>query len=211
MKVRWVLLAAALTQGCGGDPPPRLGEPGDPCRGNGHRCVDEVTVTLCEDDVLVETDCDRVCAVLGPAWISDGCDGECVCLPADPSGCWPGETDCVNGQTLEQCDDRQVWQAIDCEQLCAAEGLSSVGCSMTAHEITGDPTAACWCSGEGTPCDPTNSAICVDQTSLATCEDGEWVFDDCTEICGAPSQCVPWQTPAACACDPAPLASGAAL
>jgi hypothetical protein len=200
VNVRLALLVAALAGGCGGDSPPRLDQPGAPCRGNDHRCVDEATVTRCEDDVLVETNCDIVCAELGPAWIADGCDGECVCTPADPSGCSPGETDCVNEQTLEQCDDSQVRHAIDCEQLCAANGLSSVGCSVTANEITGDLTAACWCSGEGTPCDPTSPAMCVDETSLATCEDGEWVFDDCAEICGAPSQCVAWQTPVACEC-----------
>ncbi len=200
MRVRLVLLAA-LTQGCrGADPAPLLDQLGDPCRGSRHSCVDEASVVRCEGDILVETDCDAVCAGLGPAWIADGCDGECVCVLADPSGCWPGEADCVNEQTLEQCSDSQTWEAFDCEQLCAAMGLSSVGCAEQTDDLSGDPTATCWCSGEGTPCDPTTSPICIDETSLAICENGSWVFQDCAEICGELSQCVPWQVPATCAC-----------
>lgn len=200
MKLRLSLVLAALPGACGGEPVPRFEQPGDPCRGTAHRCVDEATVTRCEDDILVETDCATVCAALGSAWVTDGCDGECVCVPSDPADCWPGETDCVNDQVLEQCDSDQVLEAVDCEELCAADGLSSTGCSVTADEISGEPTAACWCSGEGTPCAPMDAAVCVDETSLATCEDGVWVFHDCAEICDAASPCVPWQTPAACAC-----------
>lgn len=182
------------------DPAPRLDQPGDPCRGREHRCVDEHEVTRCESDILVETDCNEVCAELGPAWISDGCDGKCVCVPADPAGCWPGEANCVNEQTLQRCRDSQTWEAIDCEERCAAMGVSSVGCIEQADELTGDSTADCWCSGEGKPCDPTTPALCVDDTSLAVCEDGSWVFQECAEICGTTSQCVPWQTPAFCEC-----------
>jgi hypothetical protein len=200
VKVRLILLMAALTQACSADAAPRLDQPGDPCRGDEHRCVDEHTVTRCANDIIVETDCDDVCAELGPAWSADGCDDQCICVPADPSGCWPGTTNCVNEQTLEQCSDNQIWEAIDCDELCAAAGRSSVGCAEQADELTGDPTADCWCSGEGTPCDPATSPTCVDETSLASCEDGSWVFQDCAEICGAPSPCVPWQTPASCSC-----------
>jgi hypothetical protein len=201
VNARLALLIAVVARGCSeDDPAPRLDQLGDPCRGGTHVCVNEHRVTRCVDQIIVETDCDDVCAELGPAWIADGCDGECVCVPADPSGCWPGQTNCVNEQILEVCGDSQTWEGIDCEELCAAVSLSSVGCAVQADELSGGLTAACSCSGEGTPCDPTAPRVCVDATSLASCEDGSWVFRDCAEICAGPSQCVPWQTPATCAC-----------
>jgi len=200
VNVRWALLTAALLiHGCSeAERAPRLDQPGDPCRGSDHSCVDDHQVTRCEANILVETSCDEVCAALGPAWIADGCDRRCVCVPADPSGCWPGETACVNEQTLEQCDEDQSWAPVDCEERCA--DLSSLGCVEQTDDLTDELSAACWCSGEATPCDPAAPPTCVDETSIATCEDGAWLVQDCAELCGGPSPCVPWQTPAACAC-----------
>jgi hypothetical protein len=201
VKVRLATLVAALVVGaCEGTPAPRLDQPGDPCRGDTQRCLDEGTVLRCAGLTRVELTCDEVCGELGPAWVADGCARECLCVPADPSSCWPGETSCVNAQTLEQCDDAQSLEPIDCMQLCADAGLSSVGCIDDTDAFTGAPFADCFCSAEGTPCSPSAAPICVDAATLAQCEDGTWSFQACADLCGAPSQCVPWQTPAACEC-----------
>ena len=149
----------------------------------------------------VMTDCGQVCANLGPAWTTSSCDEyECVCVPTDPLSCWPGEVNCVSEEVLQQCSDSQLWEAMECVQLCAAKGLISAGCNEQVDPLTGDHRADCWCSGEDTPCAPGTPPICVDKVSIASCVDGSWLFQDCTDLCAGPGQCVPWQQPATCEC-----------
>jgi len=203
VNCRSILLLTALVHGCSGaDAAPRLDQVGDPCRGDrGYQCIDEHTVLRCEDDVLVMTDCGQVCANLGPAWTTSSCDEyECVCVPTDPLSCWPGEVNCVSEEVLQQCSDSQLWEAMECVQLCAAKGLISAGCNEQVDPLTGDHRADCWCSGEDTPCAPGTPPICVDKVSIASCVDGSWLFQDCTDLCAGPGQCVPWQQPATCEC-----------
>lgn len=201
-----LLLALVLTPACeAGVEPAWLDQPGDPCRGEAHRCGEpqagEPEVLRCEDDVLVARDCDVICSERGPAWVAEGCDRECVCVPIDPDGCWPGETQCADADTLERCDEGQQWAGSSCATACAEVGLNSTGCQPGTGETMYDSTpAACWCSGEGQSCSTGEAPRCVGDGAIASCVDGAWTVVDCAEVCGNAASCVPWQSPASCAC-----------
>jgi hypothetical protein len=192
-----VVLVLASAPGCEDPRPPVLDQIGDPCRAAYRVCLDDDSVRRCEDGMWAVADCEQVCAELGPAYLADGCDGDCVCVLADADGCTPGETACLDDDTLGICSPSQGWEPSLCEQRCAASQLESLGCLDPTVAST-DP-AACWCTAEGTACAAT-APSCVDDSTLARCVDGVWVFEDCTLDCGGPAPCDPWRSPAACAC-----------
>jgi hypothetical protein len=186
--------AVAVMLGCSDSEPPLLYELGDPCRSAYDSCLDDDSVQSCESGVWVERDCAGVCAELGPAYGPAGCDQECVCELLDPSGCTPSETMCVDITTVAVCDDAQELQPTPCSDICADAGLDEVGCL----EVDGEQS--CWCTSEGTPCEPSSMPTCVDDYTIATCEAGAWAFVECEVVCGGPAACDPFQQPAVCGC-----------
>jgi len=174
---------------------PLLDQLGDPCRSAYDKCLTDDTVRSCEAGVWVERDCASVCAELGPAYAPAGCDRECVCELVDPSGCTPSEATCVDEGTIAVCDEGQVLQPNSCSQICADAALHEVGCLT---DVAGE--SACWCTSEGTGCEPSTTPQCVDQDTLGSCEGGIWTFVECSTICGAPAACDPFRLPAACGC-----------
>lgn len=191
------IFAVLLLFGCS-EEPPRLIDLGDPCRSAGHVCVDDEMVEVCEDNVWALSSCEVVCSELGPAWIPDGCEVQCECVLADPDGCTPGETLCVDESTVRTCSDTQAWQDATCQDVCAAEALNSAGCRM-GDEMWMKPDA-CWCTSEGTPCADEEPA-CIDEQTLAHCEGDVWVFEDCTQSCGGAGVCDLFADTDTCACE----------
>lgn len=183
---------------CSEDLPPDLYDLGDPCRSATPFCFDVDTVRVCEDNVWALSTCEDVCTELGPAWVADGCENQCVCVPADPNGCTPGEALCADESTLRTCSETQEWEDAACQDLCAAEALNSAGCRM-GDEPWMKPDA-CWCTSEGTPCTDEEPS-CVDAQTLARCEAGVWVFEDCAASCGGAGVCDPFAELDACACE----------
>ena len=192
----------ALMCACEATVPTELFDPGDPCNARVQVCIDDESALSCEDRVWEPLSCDELCARIGPSFVPDGCELGCVCVPVDPDGCVPGETTCIDDATLGACDDVQVLEAFACADLCEQQELASVGCVPAVEFAPGliEP-AQCWCTNEGTACDADEPASCVDDTTLASCMDGVWVFEDCADSCGQTgAQCDPWQTPGACGC-----------
>ena len=180
------------------DPPPRLLDVGDPCHTTIRYCVDDAAVQRCEDDIWTVETCDEVCAGLGSAYVADACvDDDCAGVLTDPGGCVPDETSCADANAVSICDELQVWETVNCDEVCEESGLLSLGCVDDAGEA-----ASCWCTAEGTPCDPALPPVCADTATLARCQDGIWSFDDCGAACDDPAQgqCVAWATPSYCAC-----------
>ena len=190
--VTWFLALAACTDVI----PPRLDDIGDPCRTTTQVCVDDESVQICEDQSWALASCESICASLGPAWIADGCEDGCVCMPANPDACTPGETICVDDDTIGVCDEMQAWEESACAERCATEGLSSAGC-RTGDDVWMKPDA-CWCSIEGTACTNETSS-CVGGEVLASCVDGVWVFEDCGEGCSG-GYCDPFGQVDVCVC-----------
>lgn len=174
---------------------PQLDKLGDPCRTAYDQCLDDDSVQSCEAGVWVERDCASVCAELGPAYGPAGCDRECVCELLDPSGCTPSETTCVDEGTVAVCDEAQQLQSSACADVCADAGLNEVGCLEVEEE-----EASCWCTSEGTPCDSSSAPTCVDDATIAMCEERMWAFVACEVACGGPAACDPYQQPAVCDC-----------
>jgi hypothetical protein len=183
-----------LASGCGPTDAPQLDAIGDPCRTAYDVCLDESSVRSCVDGVWAERECTAICSELGPAYVADGCDRECVCVLADPDGCVPGQTECIDAESVGLCDEQQIVQALVCTDVCAASGLASLGCLVDAEE-----PANCWCTAEGTPCDGA-APTCVDEITIASCEADVWVFEECADVCGGQGRCDSLQSPAACEC-----------
>jgi hypothetical protein len=193
---------AVLCSACTSSEPRRLDAEGDPCNSPYTACVDDESALSCEDRIWTVRSCDELCSRLGPSYVADGCDGDCVCVPADPTACTPGQTSCIDDATLATCDEDQQTEALTCETVCATQGLASSGCLPAVELSPGiiDP-ATCWCTHEGTPCDDAALPSCVDASTLARCSDGAWLFEPCASLCGrADAACDPWAQPAACAC-----------
>jgi hypothetical protein len=188
----WVV---ALLLGCGESEPRLLNELGDPCRAAHDLCLDDASVQTCESGVWAERDCASVCAALGPAYGPTGCDLECVCELLDPSACTPSEATCLDADTLGVCDEGQELQPTPCSKVCAEAGLEEVGC--LADEAG---QASCWCTSEGTACEPSTPPMCVDDVTIAVCEAGAWAFVGCEAICGGPATCGALRQPVACDC-----------
>jgi hypothetical protein len=175
-----------------------LDDIGDPCRSDSYSvCVDSLHVERCEDDVWAVTSCDVVCAEMGMAYVAEGCDETCICTLKDPMGCTPGETVCASSDELSICDGAQLWSNFDCATVCADAGLASVDCVVG----TDDVPASCWCTSEGTACDPADASICVDEAVLAVCVDEVWVFQSCNDICEEAGMCLPSSAPHECTCE----------
>jgi hypothetical protein len=169
---------------------------GFPCRGEHMLCADAANGMSCVDQVWTEVDCASVCAERGPAWVAAGCiQRSCLCEPADPSACTPGERRCIDESTVELCSDTQVLQTFACEDRCAEQGLASLGCMTRETDSHGDPLYDCWCTLDGTPCEPGTMPACVDEHTLGSCSNGVWRFDDCSMF---GKQCVPWGGVAMC-------------
>lgn len=183
-----------LLLGCS-EPLVLLDDLGDPCRSAYDYCLDDDSVRSCESGIWVERDCASVCAEIGPAYGPAGCDRECVCELLDPSGCTPSEFTCVDESSVAVCDEAQVLQSTPCSEVCADAGLDEVGC---LEDELGE--ASCWCTSEGTPCEPSSTSTCVDDSTIAMCEAGAWAFVGCEALCGSPAACDPFQQPAVCAC-----------
>lgn len=195
---RFVALSLLWLASCGHEEAAEaLLDVGDPCRGPQRFCVDEQSVRACVEDEWAIVDCEVVCNERGPAWVADGCAEDCVCILADPSGCSPAETTCADDETVEQCSDTQSWESFDCATLCIAMQLESLGC----WPADAKQPASCWCTTEGTPCVADSQPTCVDGETLGSCEGGVWAYEDCVQVCGGPAACVPWTTPASCACE----------
>jgi hypothetical protein len=186
--------AVSLMLGCTEREAPLLYELGDPCRSAYDYCLDDESVQSCESGVWVERDCASVCAELGPAYAPAGCDRECVCELLDPSACTPSETTCVDEGTVGVCDEAQALQPTPCSDVCADAGLDEVGC------LEDEGQASCWCTSEGTACDPSSMSTCVDDATIAVCEAGAWAFVECDVVCGGPAACESLQQPAVCGC-----------
>lgn len=86
--------------------------------------------------------------------------------------------------TVAVCDEAQELQPRPCADICAEVGLNEVGCLGDAGE------ASCWCTTEGTCCEPSSTPACVDDATLAACE----------TACGGPAACDPAQQPPVCVC-----------
>jgi len=183
-----------LVIACSESAPSLFVDLGDPCRSAYHFCLDDDSVRACEAGVWVERDCASVCAELGPAYGPVGCDAECVCELLDPSGCTPSEASCLDDGTVAVCDEAQDLQPSPCSTVCANAGLSEIGC------VDHEGIAACWCTSEGTSCEPSTTPKCVDDATIAVCESGTWTFADCQVVCGGPAECDPFRWPAACDC-----------
>ncbi len=203
MQLRAIVISslAWATFGCAAqdaDPPTPLLEAGDPCRNDLYNeCADDQRLQRCVDQVWTIDHCDDVCGELGPAYLGDGCaDYECECVLADPEGCVPGTTACVDEASLDTCSDSQEWQTASCADVCGAQALLPVGCMVGE-----DGLASCWCSSEGTPCEAGTPASCADEDNLARCEDGIWVFEPCSSGCEAQGYCAAWSSPAQCVCE----------
>lgn len=181
----WVAACADVT-------PTVLDQAGDPCRLHisHHTCVDDDSALRCEASIWTVTSCESICTELGPAYVAEGCEEQCVCVLADPSGCVPGELTCMDEVSIGLCSPTQTWEVSACDDLCAASQLESLGCL----------DAACWCTAEGTACDVTTPPACVDESTIASCTGGTWVFEDCSTVCGGPALCDAWLMTAACAC-----------
>ena len=177
----------------------KLLELGDPCRTDYGFCIDETTAQRCVDQIWTSVGCADVCAELGPAYVADACVDDCVCVLADPSGCVPRETTCISESDLGVCNDVQVLETVECNDVCVDAGLESIGC--VAPVDIGE-SASCWCTGEGTPCDPESPPVCADSRRLARCESATWTVEDCAETCGGPAQCIAWAVPSFCECSP---------
>jgi hypothetical protein len=188
-------LTVSLMLGCTESEIPQLDQLGDPCRSAVDHCLDDDTVRSCESGVWVERDCASVCAELGPAYGPAGCDYECVCELLDPSGCTPSETTCVDAGTVAACDEAQELQASPCSDVCTDAGLNEVGCLEDD-----EGKASCWCTNEGTPCEPSSMPTCVDDATIAMCEAGTWAFVACETVCGGPAICDALQQPPVCGC-----------
>jgi hypothetical protein len=191
--VSLVMLITACTDG----PPPLLDDLGDPCRSAHDVCLDDDSVRTCEGDVWVERDCASVCAELGPAYAPAGCEWECVCALADPSGCTPSEATCVDAGTIGVCDEAQELQPTPCADVCTNAGLNEVGCLEDDED---EGKASCWCTSEGTSCEPSTMPTCVDDASIAMCEACTWTFLACEDVCGHPAACDTFAQPAVCGC-----------
>jgi hypothetical protein len=187
--------AVSLMLGCTEHQARLLDELGDPCRSAYKPCLDDDSARSCESNVWVERDCASVCAEVGPAYGPAGCDRECVCELLDPSGCTPNEATCVDESTVAVCDEVQQLQPTPCSDVCAGAGLDEVGCLENE-----EGEQSCWCTSEGTPCDPSSMPTCVDDATIAVCQMGEWAFVECQMVCGGPAACDPFQQPAACGC-----------
>lgn len=183
-----------LIMACTENELPLIDNLGDPCRSAHDFCLDDDSVRSCEAGVWVERDCASVCAELGPAYAPAGCEFECVCVLVDPSGCTPSEATCVDEGTVAVCDAAQELQPTPCSDICADAGLSEVGCLEDEGE------ASCWCTSEGTSCEPSSTPACVDDATIAVCEAGTWAIVECEVVCGGPATCDPFQQPAACDC-----------
>jgi hypothetical protein len=195
-RVALLMLTIGAAWSCSMPSSPEQFGVGDPCRVGIPTCVDDVSVLRCEARTWAITDCETVCAELGPSYLSDGCDDDCVCVLMDPTGCAPSESICIDEYTLARCNDQQIWEPTLCEELCTAAGLLSVGCL----DQTADVEPTCWCTGEGAACADA-APSCVDDSNLAICVEGTWVFEDCTSSCGnSAATCDPWQQPVACDC-----------
>ncbi len=196
-----IVLLALATLACEDVIPPKLYNTGDPCRTNRDFCIDDEITHVCEDNIWTEQSCDSVCAALGPSYLADGCEQRCNCVLADPDACVPGETECVDDQTLGLCSELQTLETTSCAQICAATGREPVGCmAMPSDNPYEDEPAACWCTGEGTPCAASEAPSCVDETQIARCINEVWVFEDCAAGCEGAGFCDPWRSPPDCAC-----------
>jgi hypothetical protein len=185
---------AATLVACTSERPPPLLDIGDPCRGPDAFCIDDLSQQTCIDDEWVALDCDDVCAATGP-YVATGCTSECVCELADPAGCSPGATECLDDGTIGVCTQMQKVAIVDCAQLCAGMGAFSLGCVSAEGAIS-----SCWCTTEGTACDNDGETACVDATTLARCEMGTWQYADCEQSCASGGTCDPWTVPAGCQC-----------
>jgi hypothetical protein len=192
----WSVSLLTLLLSCGDAGPVELDEIGDPCRSNYSFCVDPSSVQRCEHGIWTVAPCETVCGELGMAYVSEGCDETCDCVLLDPEGCTPGDSVCANGSEVSVCDGAQLWSNFECLSVCGDSGLASVGCMA---ETEGTP-ASCWCTSEGTACEPGDASICVDEAALAVCVDGAWVFQACGDICNGSGICVPSGDPHECAC-----------
>lgn len=189
-----LLSLLSLLVACAESELPLLDDLGDPCRSPYDVCLDDDSVRTCEAGVWVERDCASVCAELGPAYGPAGCDRECVCELLDPSGCTPDKATCMDEHTVAVCDQAQVLQPSACSDICADAGLNEVGCLEVEDQ------ASCWCTSEGTSCDPSSLPSCVDDVTLATCDTGIWTFVEYELLCGGPAVCNPFGQPAQCDC-----------
>ena len=187
-----------LATACGEGAPTPLLDIGDPCRSAAEICVDDELVEVCEDEVWAIVSCDQLCAELGPAWIGGGCDDSCVCTPADPNGCTPGASTCVDDDRVGTCDETQTWEEVSCEELCADQGLNSAGC-REGDAMWMKPDE-CWCTTEGTTCSAGAEPNCVNDQILASCEGEVWVFEDCAQSCGGSGSCDPFAEVDICSC-----------
>jgi hypothetical protein len=197
------VLFVTCSAGCSSELEP-LYDAGDPCRTITTFCVDVDVMMACLDGVWSEQDCSDFCEGQASGVESTGCEsvtqweGSCACVPP-LNGCTPGETICESDDTLNYCGDDWQWSTASCAEICAAHppNTTSLGC-MVQEESQSE---ACLCTAAGSPCTSENSA-CVDDHTLAMCENGTWSHVDCGEFCGGEANaCVPSvQSGASCEC-----------
>lgn len=161
-------------------------EVGDPCGVEADACVDGRSLWECEDGEWARADCAQHCRDLGLE--TDGClvtatGDACSCFaPAmKPQMCGPEEPDppsCLGVHYISRCIDG-MRTAEYCSENCAEDGRYSRGCLY-------DPILeedACYCVGEGEPCERFGYPTCATETAMMICEDGRWRIQECAEAC----------------------------
>ena len=106
-------------------------------------CLDDQNVAICNDDYWswTEQNCNDYChEVHGPEYSSYGCDSQaeepCDCVYDVMDGmiaeCTPGESYCVDDDTVVVCDDDEYsWTEHDCDAYCTdtfGEDYYATGC-----------------------------------------------------------------------------------
>ena len=155
---------------------------GAPCASQGDICLEDGTKLECVDGRWELVDCTSRCADLEiPACVAlawGGAHCECISesMDPEPQPRYPPAPACVDAETLRTCRDFGDCQRYACTDICAAEGLTSVGCFGLARE-----PASCRCSSAETPCPAEAAPRCVGLDAVATCEDGAWAIRPCAD------------------------------
>lgn len=180
-------------------------EAGDPCGGEPDACIDGRSLWVCEDGAWDLVDCAEQCRDLSME--TDGClvtaTGDacsCIAPPVEPASCGPDDPDpptCQGRDRVVRCvADTRISE--NCEESCAQDGRYSRGClydPILEHD-------ACYCVGEGEPCERLGYPGCATETALMICDDGRWRVQDCAEACAPllPNGCYKSPDGAECHC-----------
>lgn len=147
------------------------------------QCSGLDNMLMCVDRKWTEMACSDVCALSGLVPAEEGCiadswPGGCTCTTTADS-CAGMAVACTSEESIEGClNDEPV--VFDCADVCANldPPRNSLGCDDTGW------SAECRCTLEGSSCQATDPTRCDDAASLASCVDGAWLIEFCSDACG---------------------------